>query len=571
MGIIQKSFEITKTIKNIGRLREIVTVLAKNGFEELITKSGLHTKIPNFVFPTSKSRKELQNKEGFDINRKVGYMLRKSFEELGPGFVKLGQVLATRDDLFDSSFIREMIHLQDQVKPIPFSDAMSELDKSLQISHKDLFEFIDEKPIGTASIGVVYQGKLSNGQDVVVKIRRPGVLKSLPQDVEILSFIVKQIEKVSDDLKYLNLSKTIHDLGRSLTYELDFNREAINCRRLGIILEKYDQNNLIHLPKIYQDYTSSSVLVMEKLVGIPFNNKKLINEKIDVIIPIIEDVLTALLKAMLIDGFFHADLHGGNIFLLENKVGLLDFGSCGILSQRNTSVLVVMLHSLLNGQYENFVDELLDIADYDDLPDVNVLIQDVKDELVPYLGLSQRDIDTKLLFRAVMSALMRHRIYLPREWILVLRGITTLDGVGKSLECDVDIFGVAAKNLGGIVKEFLSKERLINEAFFLSRGFVSLLRMAPRHLKSFSKELRKQKYSVKFILTGHEKGVALVVKALFFLGFSFLSGMFFLGGVLLLRGQTSYSFAEIPEIVWLCWGLSLASLIGAVSVRNGEK
>ena len=207
MDLIRTGIGIHKTIRNVSRMREIAVIFAKHGFDEVI---GLNL-IPglNIVLPKSKKgiKQELEERGDFEWPKILGYRLRLCFEELGPAFIKLGQLLSSREDIFDKAFIDEMKILRDKVKPVPFSELKADITESLGRPIDEVFESIDEKPIGTASIGVVFKGKLKTGEDVVIKVRRPGIEKTMLTDFSIMRFLAGQAERISEEVKYLGVQE----------------------------------------------------------------------------------------------------------------------------------------------------------------------------------------------------------------------------------------------------------------------------------------------------------------------------------------------------------------------------
>jgi ubiquinone biosynthesis protein len=318
MDLVRAGIGISKTIKNVGRFREIVTVFAKNGFAEFL-ESGVAKVTPNFILPKSRTpiEDELSRETTGDIQKVIGKRLRLCFEELGPAFIKIGQLLSSREDIFAASFIEEMKLLQDQVKGIPFEQAKGIIENSLGSPIEKLFSTFNKEPIGKASIGVVYSATLISGEDVVVKVRRPNIQKMIQADMEIFLFLIEQIERVSDEFKYLGLSRIIKDFSKSLETELNFYREAQNCKRLKDILQQYAGHELFYLPVIYDELLTENILVMEKINGIPFSSSRIqsvsgeLGEKL-------EKGIHLFIKTFLTDGFFHADLHGGNFFYMPD-------------------------------------------------------------------------------------------------------------------------------------------------------------------------------------------------------------------------------------------------------------
>ena len=562
---------ISRTIKNVSRFREIISILARNGFDELIIKSGLHDKIAKFPLPKSKFERSLvdiENRGGWSWS--IGNRLRLSFEELGPGFIKLGQILGTREDLFEPDFIDQMKQLQDNVREIPFEKSLEIIEASLEKKWNEVFTEIDEIPIGKASIGMVYSGKLLNGQQVVIKVRRPEIIHNIKSDFEILEFIVNQVEKVSPDIKYLGISRAIQDLASSLIMELNFHREAHNRKILSENFAKHDINKRIHLPEIYEEYSSDSILVMEKIIGIPFNRSSEISSRIKEVEELLEDSILVLIKSMFVDGFFHADLHGGNFFLMEDNIGLIDFGICGTFSLKNRLSLVAILHSLTTHNYENLVYEIIDVAEFEHLPDIDALIKDTKLALSPYTGLTIGQINLPEVMTSALRVFTKNRIFLPSEWLLVLRTIVTLDGVGKSIRVDLDILNLVNESIKPIIKDMASKDQLIEQAAWLTKDVYSAVRIIPRHLKWFIKDFTNKKYALEINQSGYSNDLNLIARSIGFLGMCIISAVGLGAGAWIINSTKIYDFNYFPQIVWILWGVSIASFLTGVMLWRGK-
>ncbi|MCR9203838.1 MAG: AarF/UbiB family protein, partial [Halobacteriovoraceae bacterium] len=471
MDLIRTGIGISKTIRNVGRLREIVLIFGKHGFDEFIS-TNVAQSIPNFILPKSKRsiKEELDPTVEKDWPQILGYRLRLCFEELGPAFIKLGQLLSSREDIFDPSFIDEMKILRDKVKPVPFAEVKPGIEETLGKPIEQFFSEVDPEPIGTASIGVVYQGKLLDGTEVVLKVKRPGIEKMMQTDFSILRFLTSQAEKVSEEVKYLGVSRIIKDFSLSLTNELNFNSEALNAGRFKKLLKSHNCEDLLYIPEVYEDLCSRDLLVMEKLKGIPFSDFARLEPHIEEIAPKLDECLKVFIKTFLKDGFFHADLHGGNFFLLEDhRVGLIDFGLMGTLSKKGRKNFIAIIYSLITFNYENVVYEFLEVAEYDKIPDIDGLIEDVRDALSPYIGLTVQQTDFSEVLRSVITTLKRHEIYLPREWFIVFRSLMTLDGVGRSLNLDYDIYAMMEEDIDELIKDSISKDELIEEGIWAAK------------------------------------------------------------------------------------------------------
>ncbi len=557
MDIIKTGIGISKTIKNVSRFREILTVLSRHGFSELIVKSGLDKLIPGFVLPARVSQlknEALSSEEWWQI---FGTQLRLSFEELGPSFIKVGQLMATREDILEPSMIRELKLLQNKVKGIPFEAARQVIEDNLGKKLEDVFLSVDPVAIGTASIGVVYQAQLHTGQKVVVKVRRPNIARTILTDFEILLFIVDKLEKVSSEIKFLGMSKMISDFFKSTQTELNFMIEAQNCERLRKNLEVIDKDGYLVVPKVFKEYTTQEVLVLEFLDGRPFNEFHSMQELGLDMVEKLEKSIQLFTHTLLADGFFHADLHGGNFFVLKDRrIGIIDFGLMGTLSKKNRANLISILYAVITYNFDNLVYEFLDVAEYESVPDHEELIRDIKDAISPYIGLSIKETNMTELVRNLIRTLSKHELYLPREWFIIFRALMTLDGVGKSIGMDLNIFQVLEKDLPGLVNELLSKDNAQEELMWVAKDVISSLRIVPKHLKWFLKESSKNNYSAEIRIRDLDRLSRGINRSFYTLGLSLMACVFILCGSLFVRNIEIVKLSDIPVISWVFWGIA---------------
>lgn len=570
MDFYKTGVGISKTIRNVGRLKEIAIVFGRHGFDEIISLP-ITSKIPNFVIPKSKIkiREELKGQQGKNLYGALGSRLRQCFEELGPTFIKFGQLLGSREDLFHPAFTDEMNKLRDDVKGVPFSKVKAAVEKSLGKKISEIFKNVESKPIGTASIGIVYKGELLDGSQVVLKVRRPNIEKEIKRDLSLMQFLAEQAEKRIEEVKFLGVSRIFKDFSISLQNELNFNIEGINGERLRTVIEKYDKDEIFYIPKIYRDISRENILVMELIEGIKFTEKDKIEELKKKVAPKIERVVQIFLRTLLQDGFFHADLHGGNFFLTrDNKIALIDFGLMGRLGYKARINFISIIHSIVTYNYENIVFEFLEVAEYDSIPDVDKLVADVRDALSPFIGLTVQETDISRVFRAIIRTLNTHKLFLPREWIIVFRALVTLDGVGRSLGIDLDLYSMMEKDIKNIIKESFNKEKIIEEAMLTVKDLFQSSRIFPRHLKWFLKEWSKRKYAFEIVHTGHEHSMEKVTSGIIFLGFSIISAVFFASGVFLIGPTVVTKIGDIPGMSWTFWGLGfLIFLLGMKKIR----
>ncbi len=569
MDLIKTSIGITKTIKNVGRLREILSVFGRNGFSELIVKSGVDKIIPGFVLPSRVSElkeEDLTNEEWWEL---IGERVRKSFEELGPSFVKLGQLLATREDILPPPLIAELKKLQNQVKGIPFDQARAVMEGTWEDKIENIFSEFEEKPIGTASIGVAYRAKLKDGRDVVVKVRRPGISKILNTDFEIILYLATRIEKTSNEIRYLGISKAIADFFKSTQNELNLMVEAQNCERMAKNLSRIDKEGVLVIPKIYREFCGTEVLVMEFLDGKPFNEFNSLESLGPDVVEKLEKSVELFTHTLLSDGFFHADLHGGNFFVLKDRrIGIIDFGLMGSLSKKNRANLIAILYAVISQNYDNLVYEFLEVADYDSVPNHEELIRDIKDAISPYIGLSVQETDMTELVRGLVTTLAKHQLYLPREWFIIFRALMTLDGVGKSINLDLNIFKVLEKDLDGLVQDLFSRKNAEEELMWVAKDVINSLRIVPKHMRWFLKEISKNNYAIELRISDLDKHTKSITKSFGLLGLALIDCVCILTGALFVKDINVQTFSDIPILTWVFWTMGFYLFIRITLFRK---
>jgi ubiquinone biosynthesis protein len=309
---------------------------------------------------------------------------------------------------------------------------------------------------------------------------------------------------------------------------------------------------------------------MEELIGIPFSNNESILERKAEIIPKMEYGVRLFLKTFLQDGFFHADLHGGNFFYLQDgRIGLIDFGLMGSLSKNGRHHFIAIIYALLSYNYENLVYEFLDVAEYENIPDVDALVRDVREALSPFIGLSVKQTNFSDLLSVVLSTLKKHQIYLPREWYIVFRALITLDGVGKQLGIDLNIFGILEDDIEAIIESTFNKDELMEEAAWAAKDLTSTLRILPRHLKWFLKDFARKGYAIEVKNTGHEKELSAIVGSVIFLGFSLVAAVLFFSGIYIIGVKEVSHWSDIPTMSWVMW--SLGVILFSSGIANLKK
>ena len=470
-------------MKSAGRLKQIVSVLSRHGFGDVVDRMKLDYYIPRRL------RKLAEPK----VKKKFGLRLKEAFEELGPTFVKFGQVLSMRPDLIPESVVEELVKLQDHVQPLEFAVIRSVVEAELGKSLESAFLDFSPTPLAAASIGQVHEAKLKTGEQVVVKVLRPGIEKIIQTDVALLSMLAELFERYFPELRVLNPRVFVEEFFKSLQYELDFKLEANNIAKIGKNLEDFED---VKVPKVYKELSTHRILVLEKFVGVKLNDKDaILNSNID------RQKIASLgarvfLNSVLKYGVFHGDLHGGNLFILPgDQLGIIDFGIVGRLSQKSRDQLATMVWSIIQEDYETLCYTYADLGSADTSVDFDSFQREVRNVLSPYLGLSLNEVNTGRVLIEATKVAAKYNIRVPGDWMLVFRAIVTMEGMGRLLDPNFDMIAMGETLIQDLIKIQTSPKRLKHEAFTMSKDFIALLEMLPRNIRWALKKLAQNDYA----------------------------------------------------------------------------
>jgi len=464
MGIVKRGIQFTRAVKSAGRLRQIVAVLSRHGFGDVIERVGLGSYLPNRLLKWT----------DVGSGKKLGVRLREAFEELGPTFVKLGQVLSMRPDLVPESVIEELTKLQDKVQPVEYEVIRKIVEEELGCKLQDVFIEFSREPLAAASIGQVHYARTKNNDEVVVKVQRPNIEKVIETDVQLL-----------------------------MQFELDYKIEANNSQKIAKNLAFLED---IYIPKVYRELSTHKVLVLEKINGIRLNDREAVLKSGLDLQKIAEIGARGFLYSVLKFGFFHGDLHGGNLFLLPgNRLGLIDFGIVGKLSEKSRDQLAVMVWSLIQEDYETLCYTYAELGSADTSIEFDSFQREVRNVISPYLGLSLEEVNTGRVLIEATKVAAKYQIRVPGDWMLVFRAIVTTEGMGRLLDPKFDMIALGETLVKDIVSVQTSTQRLTKELFKVSREVFSLLEVLPRTMRWGLRKLAHNDYAIEIRSPDHVK------------------------------------------------------------------
>ena len=472
------------TMRDLPRLHEITSVLIRHGLGDIVQRIGVSGIL-------ERAGQMLQwGASSESAGREPAERLRLAFQELGPTFVKLGQLLATRVDLFPPDWIREFERLHSGVAPVAFDALLPGLAAALGKSPFDVFVDLDTHAHGSASIAQVHRARLKDGTPVVLKIRRPGIEDKVHADLRLLGHLATLVESEVPEARRYQPVEIVAHFRRSIERELDFTIEASNVERFA---KHFAGDPFIVIPRIYPDWTSETLLVQEHIDGIPGTSLEAIE-----VAGLDKRVLAArgaeaILHMILVDGFFHADPHPGNVFYLPgNRIVLIDFGMVGRLAPRRRREVVDLLAGLAQMEEEPMLDVLLDWAG-DAYVDESRLATDVNELVFEYDSIPLRSIRIGALVRRFAAIVREHSIVLPADLTLMFKALITMEGLGRQYDPEFHIIEHLAPLLRQVLRERYRPDELVSRGRSALEEFLNVVGSVPRDIARLTRDARRGK------------------------------------------------------------------------------
>ncbi len=439
------------TGKDLRRANTLITILLKYGLADVVRRVGLAPLLEQA------SRLVRQPVDRELLSMSPPQRLRAALEEMGPTFVKLGQILATRVDLFPQEWIVQFEQLQDGAAEVPFEKIEPLINQALGKEHKKYFRSIDPKPLGVASIGQVHKAITYRGDTVVLKVQKPGVREKINSDIRLLRHLARLAVDNSVEIRRYRPLDLVREFERSLNRELDFTIEARSADRIRKNMRKI---NWITIPKIYWQWTSSTLCVQELIEGIPARQVELLDANgVDRKL-VAQRGAEAAWKMALEDGFFHADPHPGNFLIMPgSRIGMLDFGMVGKLSNSRKEQIVQIVKAVVTQDGAACAHVLSGWSD--GMPvKIDAMASDIEDIISQYYGLPLADLDVTALLNDITALLRNHNLMLPADIALLLKAIITLEGFGRLMYPTFDVMEAAEPLVKKMVRERYSPTRL---------------------------------------------------------------------------------------------------------------
>ncbi|MFB3924547.1 MAG: ABC1 kinase family protein [Syntrophales bacterium] len=481
---------ISRTYRHMNRYRRILSVLFKYGFGDLIDRLNIGQYLEIGMQMVSRTRRERM--ESLTRSERV----RMALEELGPTFTKMGQILSTRPDLIPSEFIAELSKLQDSVPPFPFDQVREIIEAELKAPVEALFETFEETPLAAASIGQVHRARLRSGEDVVVKVQRPGIRRTIEIDLEILLHLAQLVEKHVAEVGFYKPTRIVNEFARILEKEIDYTIEASHTERFA---RYFSGNPHVYVPKVYREMTSERVLTMEYAGGIKVSEvEKLDRAGFDRAV-IASRGADLMLEQVFEHGFFHGDPHPGNIYILPGQViCYFDFGMMGSVDRKAREDFADLVYGYVRRDEARTADALLRIVEWDREPDRRGLERDISEFMELYLYKPLKGIRLKAVLLDMIDLLSRHGLRLPPDVFLMIKSMTEVEGIGLMLNPDFDLVEKAEPFIRRIKAARYRPGRIMAELAEYGHEWMKFLRIAPVEFQDLLKQIRQGKTRIGF-------------------------------------------------------------------------
>jgi len=494
MFSIRQLGAINRTYRHLSRYQRILRVLFKYGFSDLVDRLHIDQYLETGLQMINRKPREQLDRHPRSAR------LRMALEELGPTFIKLGQLLSTRPDFIPPEYLDELAKLQDSVPPFSYEKVQQIFQEEFGKDPSEIYEFFDSVPLAAASIGQVHLARLGNDQvqagdrksrDVVVKVQRPGIENTIAVDLEILAHIARLMEEHLEEVQGHRPTAVVHEFARSLSREINFTIELSNIQRFS---RQFAGNTEIHVPDVYRSLSTDRLLVLERIDGIKASHIDTLKNKGYDLPLLARRGANLVMEQIFVHGFFHADPHPGNIFILpDNVICFIDFGQMGRLSLKDREEFVDLVLHIVDGNETKVASDVLKITTQQGELDRDALAMDVGDFLDRYLYLSLSELKADKILQDLLELVSRHKLSLHPNFYLMLKAMTTVEGVGLMLDPKLELIELASPFMKKIKLGRIKPRRLAEEFGTSGRQYLTLIRDLPEEARSILSQLRKGK------------------------------------------------------------------------------
>ncbi len=556
-----------QTFKNIGRIREIIGVLVKYGFEDIVTNSTLR----NFVSEKVRISWVRQDKPVFQYSR--WERIRMVCEELGPTFVKLAQVLSNRPDMLPAPLIEEFEKLQDNVPPFAFSKVKEIIERETGKKLEDVFEVFNEKPLASASIGQVHKARMKDGKEVVVKIQRPEVREQVESDLAILVDAVNRADRYLQKQGITNAPDLVRSFERSMNKELDYRNEARNLDRFRTLYKDYKN---FYIPRAFREFSSENVLIMEFVSGCKISDVAQMRAWGLDPRKVAENGMDIYLTQIFEFGIFHADPHPGNVLVRKDGViCLLDFGMVGTMMKKDKFAFAGIFIGMAEGNAHKMATSMKALSIDDRVEDMRQFEYDLNEIIEDFTALDVNESSIADVVERLQKVMYDYQIRVPGGIFLVFRAFAILEGIGKTIHPHFNTYDFIRPYGIKMMKEKYSPQNIFTDVTDQFGQINSFLTAFPKDIKTLLAKAQRGKLHFEVELQGYGYLLKKMDSVANRISLTFLTVAFVIGSAISMTAtfgpEMNYLYG-LPEIsVYGLWTAGFFLLLLLISVVRRRK
>ncbi len=538
-----------RLFRNVRRLGQILDVLAKYGFGAFVDRTGLDR--------SRLGRRLLRSPDGMSIHEMpAAVRFRRVLEELGPTFIKFGQILSTRADLIPPRYCSELRKLQDRVPPFPFEEVKAAVEGDLKKPLEEVFRHFSPKPAAAASLAQVHLATLLDGKKVVVKVQRPRIKELIDEDLDILAQLARLANRYVEELKPYNPSQMVQEFRQAILKELDFTIEARNMER---IRQMFEGDATVYIPRVFPAYSSQHVMVMERIEGIKVSDLKALEKAGLDRKQLAINGANAFLTQIFIYGFFHADPHPGNLFALEgNRVAFIDFGMVGRLHKESKEQVAGMLVGIATRDTKRLLQAAVAMGAVKEDAPLQRLSWDLEDLLDRYYVSSLKSLKLGDALKDLLEVMARYQIRMPPEMTMLSKTLITIEGVGETLDPDFDMVGLTQPFAQKLVMSRFNPSNLTKDVREVLESLYSLAVTLPKDLQLVLNKLKQGTLGIELQLKGLEKLIQTLDKVSNRLAFSVIIAALIIGSSIVVmanQGPFLFGYPAFGMVGYIAAGL----------------
>jgi ubiquinone biosynthesis protein len=482
--------QIGLAMHEIGRAREILGIVMKYGFQDWVSKNGLGKYLV--------TKRRLARIEQFNQWERI----RMAVEELGPSFIKLGQILADRPDIVPEELREELSKLQDEADPMPDEVAIAAIEKNLNCSVSEIFSKFDTSRLASASMAQTYRATLLNGDDVCVKIQRPGIEKKIYLDLSLMNYFAVRMQKNNPEMEALNVVGIVKEFGNAIKKELDFRHEAASVIRFK---HDFENDPDIFVPKVYTQFTGKQILVEEFVKGIKVSDTNALNNSGLDVFQLSKKAVRLMFDQLFKNGYFHADPHPGNIFILPgNVIAFIDFGMMGSLREEHLNFLGKYTLGYLDRDAHMMTEALLLVSGKRHYTRFRELEHQISDLLAHYKYLSIDEMDFGKIMNESVDILVRFGLRMPPGIYLMVKALMAIERVAVALNPEIDFASEMKPYATDLISRQFDPRQIAREVFDSLKEYYRLVTEFPADLNEIISKIKEGKFKTQIELKGFE-------------------------------------------------------------------